>query len=84
MYTPEPLLSSPSLEYLAAYVHRELQRLSGELQSGSFNVLLIPTLHAEPSKPRENLIVGADGTDWDPGSGQGIYAYYNSVWNKLG
>ena len=32
----------------------------------------------------DGLIVYADGTSWDPGSGQGIYCYYGSAWNKLG
>jgi hypothetical protein len=40
-------------------------------------------LHVAPEKPRLGQIVGADGTDWDPGSGQGIYCYYNSTWNHL-
>lgn len=38
---------------------------------------------AEPSDPQDGWIVYADGTSWDPSSGEGIYAYYNSQWNKL-
>lgn len=40
-------------------------------------------LHEEPAKLRENLIVVADGTDWDPGEGPGIYHYTGSAWEKL-
>ena len=40
--------------------------------------------HVAPSKVRDGLTVYADGTDWDPGSGEGLYMYYNSTWNKLG
>lgn len=43
-------------------------------------------VHAEPLKPRDGDIRYADGTDWDPGSGKGIY-YRNdatSSWVKLG
>ncbi len=40
--------------------------------------------HVAPAKPRTGDIRLADGTDWDPGAGQGVYAYYNSTWNKLG
>lgn len=32
-------------------------------------------LHAAPIRPREGQIVVADGTDWDPGSGAGVYVY---------
>jgi len=38
---------------------------------------------AEPGTPVEGQIAFADGTIWDPGSGQGIYAYYGAAWNKL-
>lgn len=37
-----------------------------------------------PSSPQDGMVVKADGTSWDPGSGEGIYAYYNSTWNYLG
>lgn len=80
-YTPE---SVPSLEDLPRYIEQELNRIAGILQTGQFNMLLIETLHREPSRTRENMIVAADGTDWDPGSGQGIYAYYGAAWHKLG
>ena len=37
-----------------------------------------------PSEFRvDGTLVYADGTSWDPGSGEGFYAYYNSTWNKL-
>lgn len=37
-----------------------------------------------PPKPREGDIRFADGTSWNPGSGQGIYAYYGAAWHFLG
>lgn len=40
--------------------------------------------HAVPSKPREGDVVFADGTDWNPGSGQGFYGYYAAAWHFLG
>jgi hypothetical protein len=39
---------------------------------------------AAPVKPRERQIVFADGTSWNPGSGKGVYCYYNSSWHFLG
>jgi hypothetical protein len=38
---------------------------------------------AVPTNPYDGMIVYTDGVSWNPGSGQGIYAYYNSAWNKL-
>jgi hypothetical protein len=40
--------------------------------------------YAAPTKPREGDIRYADGTTWNPGSGQGIYAYYGAAWHFLG
>jgi hypothetical protein len=37
-----------------------------------------------PSKPRDGDIRYADGTQWNPGSGQGIYYYNGSAWSFLG
>ncbi len=41
-------------------------------------------INAEPARLYTGLTVLADGSDWDPGSGQGVYTYYNGTWNKLG
>lgn len=38
---------------------------------------------AEPENPQDGWVVYADGTSWNPSSGEGIYAYYNNTWNKL-
>lgn len=35
--------------------------------------LILPWRHAPPSKFRPGMVVLADGTDWDPGSGMGMY-----------
>lgn len=45
-------------------------------------------LHREPARPTLGMQVVADGTDWDPGSGDGTYAYEGSstasaAWAKL-
>jgi hypothetical protein len=31
--------------------------------------------HVAPKKPRKGQVVYADGTNWDPGSGEGLYVY---------
>ena len=42
--------------------------------------------HVAPKKPRTGMVVLADGTDWDPGSGRGVYVYDEdiSAWRFLG
>lgn len=39
---------------------------------------------AAPVNPEEGMIVRADGTSWDPGSGRGFYGYDNGSWTFLG
>jgi len=67
------------LEELVEYVTTELSRV--EL---GFNSLQLTTLHTEPTRPRDGMIVLADGTSWNPGSGAGYYGYYGGSWAKLG
>lgn len=69
--------------HLALWMAQQLQSLERALNEGLTDIRLVE-LHVEPSRPRTGMTVLADGTDWDPGSGQGVYTYYNSQWNKLG
>lgn len=47
------------------------------------NVLILANLNAEPANPYDGMIVYTDATVWNPGSGKGVYVYYNTTWNKL-
>ena len=51
-----------------------------EWASRGLTELRLIVLHAAPERPRTGTIVYADGTDWDPGSGEGPY-YYDSGGN---
>jgi hypothetical protein len=43
-------------------------------------------LHAAPERIRAGMLVLADGTDWDPGSGSGLYRRNeaNNAWVFIG
>jgi len=41
-------------------------------------------LNAAPAKLYDGLTAYADGVNWNPGAGQGVYTYYAGAWNKLG
>lgn len=69
------------LEGLGRYLQDELYRIQATFQALAAGH--IDMTYVAPDKPREGDIRLADGTDWDPGSGQGLYCYYNGVWNKL-
>ena len=78
LYVPGSL--PQDTEGLLRFLSAELQKISNALESGK----RVDFLHVAPTKPREGILYGADGTDWNPGSGQGVYCYYNGGWNFLG
>lgn len=62
----------------------ELRRIQRFTEQPTFPFLLLEQLNAVPDRLVAGMIVWADGTNWDPGSGQGIYWYDGSTWNLLG
>jgi hypothetical protein len=78
-YAPEQVPADK--EDLPAYIERELFKIKVAIDLLALGHL--DETHVAPVKPRVGDLKLADGTNWNPGSGQGIYAYYNSVWNKL-
>ena len=79
-YEPETVPEGE--EALARYLQRELNRIA-EVFTAVENIQLAE-LNVEPEKPREGLIVLADGTNWNPGSGAGFYGYRGGAWQFLG
>ena len=78
MYTP----SLVPVEYEPGWVQREFEHVAEELNL--INTIRLIERHVEPTRPRAGDVVLADGSDWDPGSGQGYYGYYAGAWHKLG
>lgn len=70
-------------EALRAYVESELQRLALSLQEGSVQFMQLAVTYVAPNKPRDGLVVFADGTSWNPGTGRGVYVYSSGAWVKL-
>jgi len=79
-YSPAPVPSN--VDDLPSYLEVEFRRMSaviGNLADGHYDVL-----HVAPSKPRTGDVRYADGSDWNPGSGEGVYTYLSSgAWSKL-
>ena len=70
------------LDYDVFYFQDELRRISLSIELLAAGH--IDETNVAPDKPRTGDIRLADGTNWNPGSGQGIYARYNNAWNFLG
>lgn len=71
------------LENLRSFVAQEFQRLALILEANQVEAMQLVERHSAPVKPREGLLVFADGTNWNPGTGRGVYVYSSSVWVKL-
>ncbi len=63
------------------FLNEELLRLQSAIAALALGH--VDKTHVEPSKPRDGDIRYADGTDWDPGSGQGIYHFQDTAWVPL-
>lgn len=82
-YRPTSLPPVPNEQReLAQYLERELRQLQLELASAG--MVSLQSLSRPPDKLQPGLTVLADGTNWNPGSGAGVYTYYSSAWHKLG
>lgn len=83
MYTPQPTPQSDSLHDLVVYVSGELDRLSGVLQEVQVDYIQFNVHYAAPDKPVVGQVYYADGTSWNPGTGEGLYLYTSAGWSKL-
>ena len=78
-YTPEFLSESDDL---VRYLSVELQRIANTLDQLATGH--IDKTYVAPDKPRDGDIRYADGTEWNPGSGAGVYLLKASSWVLLG
>ena len=67
---------------LPGFLLQELANLRKALEQPQPYVFL-DTLNAVPIRPREGMVVKANGTTWNPGAGAGVYAYVGAAWVKL-
>ncbi|MDB5541982.1 MAG: hypothetical protein JWQ89_3709 [Devosia sp.] len=81
MYTPSTVPNDPA--QLPGYLQSELLSLAQAFLAQE-PYFLLSMLHKAPTKPRDGMIVRADGTNWNPGSGSGFYGYRDAAWHLLG
>ena len=70
-------------EYDRLYISDELEKVSWAMDQLSFGHLDV--LNVAPDRPRQGDIRYGDGTNWNPGAGEGIY-FFNAAgsWVKFG
>ena len=83
-YVPEsaPEIEEEDAQQLGFWAKTELDKVADSFNETSFSRLSV--LNAEPAKPRNGMIVYADGTNWNPGgTGEGFYGRVAGAWAKL-
>ncbi len=79
-YQPNIPPDDPAL--LPLFLREELVKIQyvvGLLAAGHLD-----KTYVAPTKPRDGDFRYADGTSWNPGSGEGFYGYYAAAWHFLG
>lgn len=71
-----------SAEALKQYLFDELMSISAAVSRLTDGHL--DKEHVAPEKPRDGDMRYADGTDWNPGSGAGMYLFNGTTWEVLG
>lgn len=79
-YAPSSVPDTNDPAALKDWMLRELIAIGEALPRGG---LKLDITYREPVKPRNGMLVYADGTKWDPGSGEGFYGYESGSWIKF-
>ena len=69
-------------EQINEYLWRMFQDIAQTVESIA-DGRIIEERNVVPTKPRNGMLVYSDGTDWNPGSGEGFYGYEAGAWVKL-
>lgn len=82
-YQPGQIPDDPS--GLVDALRREFAAIKRGAEDGAPSIGLV-VLHGQPARIRPGMLVYADGTDWNPGAGEGVYRRNkaNSAWVHLG
>lgn len=85
MYTPGDLPTVPTeVEAFKRAMEDELKKISESFRVGEFESINLQELNTALDKNRNGDVIHADGTNYDPGSGKGIYYFDGTIFNKLG
>ncbi len=77
-------LRSEEVKALFSWIQDELQAIT-RYTVDEIDLIQMRVLAVEPEKPRAGMLVYADGSNWDPGSGEGLYRYSSGLaWVFIG
>lgn len=80
-YEPRPLIGPKDTNGVQKWAENEFAQVGKHLRE--MDAIDLRQVNRAPKKPRIGLIVYADGTDWNPGSGEGVYVYKSGGWTFI-
>ena len=80
-YNPRELPDEGDVTELRQWLREELRILSKSLNETT--EVDLRASRSAPTRPREGMVVHADGTAWNPGSGAGTYRFQSGLWVKI-
>jgi hypothetical protein len=81
-YSPPDPPTTTDPVAIANWAMDQFREIAGVLQALQFGREKMQ--YVAPKQVYDGLIVLADGTHWNPGSGKGYYGYYTGAWHFLG
>ena len=73
-----PTVSGEDSKQLLHFVMREFREIAS--QFSQVEDVRLKELHVEPTKPRNGMIILADGINFNPGKGGGFYGRSDGAW----
>lgn len=70
-------------EYDPTFFETELKKIEAMLQAFEIPEVVLVPQHVEPAKLILGMVIYADGSDWNPGHGGGVYEYNTVGWTPL-
>lgn len=80
-YKPGQVPTSPA--DVPGFLMREFAAIQ-QAANRAESFLELQPLATEPARLREGMVAEADGVNWDPGSGAGLYVYRSGAWVFIG
>lgn len=80
-YRLTPYSGDGSISSVLSYLEQELLAISRAM--ATTEELELRARESAPDKPREGMMVFADGTLWNPGAGKGLYIYKSGAWTHI-
>lgn len=79
----EPSVVPATFPALRTWLAAALREIADTLSAPTVRIVTFAQLAEEPERFDEGDIVFANGTDWNPGSGAGLYERRGGAWRKL-